>query len=132
MCRLFSNIVDVSTLEGKRDLFIFEEDVEPDWDEPAIADGGLWLVHASEALSADGSLEPRSLHTIWMDTVCYSALCVQNGIYSVYILGTAPQLPHQRHQKWLRDSLCPICGHERYIWYLTCGCTPMCTLRSLV
>ena len=72
LCRLFSNLVDVSKLEGKRDFMLFEDGIEPDWDDPGNEKGGLWLAHSSDmslnSISEDGSLV--TLHTVWLDTVC--------------------------------------------------------------
>eukprot|EP00892_Ulva_mutabilis_P008653 jgi/Ulvmu1/615/UM001_0623.1 len=69
--RLFSNIVDVSDLDGKRDFMLFEDGIEPDWDDPGNEKGGLWLAHSSDmalnTTAEDGSTV--TLHTIWLDTV---------------------------------------------------------------
>lgn len=71
LCRLFSNLVDVSHLDGKRDFMLFEDGIEPDWDDPGNEKGGLWLAHTSDmalnTVGEDGSL--ISLHTVWLDTV---------------------------------------------------------------
>lgn len=72
VCRLFSNLVDVSKLEGKRDFMLFEDGIEPDWDDPGNEKGGLWLAHSSDmslnTAAEDGSVV--TLHTVWLDTVC--------------------------------------------------------------
>lgn len=75
--RLFLNLVDVSTLvEGgaKRDLFLFEEGIAPDWDDPQIQHGGLWLAHSSDVVARDPDNPSASytLHDAWMDTVMHA------------------------------------------------------------
>jgi hypothetical protein len=71
VCRLFSNLVDVSTLEGKRDLMLFEDGIEPDWDDPQIQSGGLWLAHTSDVLAREENPE-ATLQDAWMDTVMHA------------------------------------------------------------
>jgi Eukaryotic initiation factor 4E len=72
-CRVFNNLVDVGTLDGKKDLFLFERGIEPDWDDEGNVPGGLWLVHCNECLKADiadGRPDTAlSLDSLWRDTV---------------------------------------------------------------
>jgi hypothetical protein len=71
---VFNNLIDVGTLEGKKDFFLFEEGVEPDWDHPGNAMGGLWLLHCSQCLGSDELDEKptsnQSLDSLWRHTVC--------------------------------------------------------------
>lgn len=72
-CRVFHNLTDVGNLDGKRDFFLFESGIEPDWDHPGNEHGGIWLVHCGDALGADvasGAPAPNaSLDSLWQNTV---------------------------------------------------------------
>lgn len=50
---------------------LFEDGIEPDWDDPGNEHGGLWLAHSSDmalnTVAEDGNMV--TLHTIWLDTV---------------------------------------------------------------
>lgn len=47
--------------------------IAPDWDDPHIQHGGLWLAHSSDVVvrDPDSPLGGYTLHDAWMDTVMH-------------------------------------------------------------
>lgn len=48
--------------------------IAPDWDDPQIQHGGLWLAHSSDVVAReqDGQHGPYTIHDAWMDTVMHA------------------------------------------------------------
>jgi hypothetical protein len=47
--------------------------IAPDWDDPQIQNGGLWLAHTSDVVSRDPDVHGGyTLHDAWMDTVMHA------------------------------------------------------------
>ena len=47
--------------------------IAPDWDDPQIQHGGLWLAHSSDVIAReDAQHSGYTLHDAWMDTVMHA------------------------------------------------------------
>jgi Eukaryotic initiation factor 4E len=54
-------------------VYTIHAGIAPDWDDPQIQNGGLWLAHTSDVVSRDQ--DPHggyTLHDAWMDTVMHT------------------------------------------------------------
>ena len=127
VCRIFNNLADVGTLDGKKDFFLFEHGIDPDWDHPGNAHGGLWLVHCGECLggdvadgipSADTTLDSLWRHTVPSAPACrvsaltfffsnWQALAAQVGAMRAvhcrgYVPGRRAWPPCRRNVMWRR------------------------------
>jgi Eukaryotic initiation factor 4E len=113
-------LADVGLLDGKRDFFLFEHGIEPDWDDAGNVRGGLWLVHCNECLKADvndGVPDTNfSLDTLWRETVC-------NGVAIMHICTLLVQRTFVAEYPHVAPTECQLGTSDAKAFCCTVGAT---------
>lgn len=62
MCRLFNNLLEPSRLPAQNTYSLFKSGIKPEWEDPALANGGEWRVQVPPG-------RRELLDQFWVDTV---------------------------------------------------------------